>query len=172
MAIIQFIKETLAPYQTLMQIYPEQEVSDKEKQTDSWRKLNMDYWYTIALSQYNINKNKVIRNYELLKGILRPEDFYEEASVTSFADELLRDVDLPAYVQHYPILNPPINTMIGEMTKRPDNVKAKAFDEDSQNDELDYYTQLYQKMIYDDAKQHIQQDLLAKGTDVSNLDEF
>jgi len=172
MAIIKFTKDYLAPYQSLMQIYPEQEVSDKEKQKDGWKKLNMDYWYTIALSQYNSRKDKIVRNYELLKGILKPDDFYEEATVTSFVDELLKDVDLPSYVQHYPILNPPLNTMVGEMTKRPDNVRAKAYDSDSQNEELDYYTSTYQQLIYDDAKSHIQKELLNKGIDVSNLEEF
>lgn len=172
MAIIQRTKEYTAPYEVMLQLFPEQEVPDKEKQGDTWKKINMDYWYTVALSQYNEKKNKVVRNYELLKGILRPEDFYEEAPVANFVDELMRDVELPSYVQHYPILNPPINTMVGEMTKRPTNIRAKAFDGDSKNEQIDYYTDLYNQMVYQEVKDQIQQQLLAKGTDVSNLDEF
>lgn len=172
MAIITHTKEYTAPYEVMLQLFPEQEVSDKEKQGDTWKKINMDYWYTVALSQYNEKKLRVVRNYELLKGIIRPEDFYEEPTVASFTDELMRDVDLPAYVQHYPILNPPINTMVGEMTKRPTTIRAKAFDGDSKNEQIEYYTDLYNNLIYQEVRDQIQQQLLAKGVDVSNLDEF
>lgn len=172
MAIIQHTKEYTAPYEVMLQLFPEQEVSDKEKQTDTWKKINMDYWYTIALAQYNENKLKVIRNYKILKGIIGPEDFYEEPEVASFVDELMRDVALPAYVQHYPILNPPVNTMVGEMTKRPINTRAKAFDAASKNEQIEHFTDLYNDLVYQDAKTEIQQQLLAQGVDVSNLDEF
>lgn len=172
MAIIQHTKEYTAPYEVMLQLFPEQEVSDKEKQTDTWKKINMDYWYTVALSQFNQNRHKVARNYELLKGILKPEDFYEEPTVGSFVDELMKDVDLPAYVQHYPILNPPLNTMVGEMTKRPTNTRAKAFDGNSKNEQIDHFTDLFNGLVYQEARDQIQQQLLAKGTDVSNLDQF
>ena len=51
----------------------------------------MDYFYTVALAQYNYQRIKIVRNYELIKGKLRPEDFYAEGPVMSFVDELIRD---------------------------------------------------------------------------------
>ena len=199
MAIIKYLADYNAPQEVLMNLYPDQFIKegfsiDKErrltdgdgnvlpmpkqhvgkltKKSENWWKINMDYFYTVGLAQYNYQRNKIVRNYELLKGILKPDDFYAEAPVMSFVDQLIQDVDLPAYVRHYPILNPPINTMLGEKSKRPDVSRAKAVDALSQNEESEYYTKLYQEYIVNKTKENIITQLKESGADIGNAEEF
>lgn len=200
MAIIREISEYNAPQEVMMQLYPDQflkegelsysngklmddngnyvpmppqEVKKDTKQTSAWWKINMDYFYTVGLGQYNYQVKKTLRNYNLLKGILTPEDFYCDAPETaSLMDELIKDVDLPRYVQHYPIVNQPVNAMVGELSKRQDQYRAKSMDDDSTNEESRFYTDLYLQLISQSAKTQIEKKLLAQGTDVSNMQEF
>lgn len=199
MPIIREIKDYAAPYEVMLNLYPDQFVDegfptdtkgnlvDKEgnvlpmpnqhtskntKHTPGWMKVNMDYFYTVAISQYNNQRHKIVRNYELMKGILKPEDFYAEGPVMSFVDELMKDVDLPAYVQHYPILNPPINSMVGEKSKRPDVSRPKAMDADSQSEEGQFYSNLLWSYIEQSAVQKIKKQLQDQGVDTSDEEAF
>jgi hypothetical protein len=136
-------------------LYPDQYVPEKEKYTDKWIKINNDYFANVAYSQYMSNYKEVTKNYRLLKGILTREDFYEDEQVTSFMDTLAKDMELPAHVKHYPILNPPINTMVGELSRRPDNPRVKAFDDDSKSEELQNKTDVLQQYILDNVRNKI-----------------
>ena len=154
MAIIRegTIKEYTAPYEVMLNLYPDQFVEKKKKSEDSWIKINMDYFYTVAISQYNSQRKNIIANYQLLKGHLTPEDFYQSGPIQSFVDEVMASAELPAYVKHYPIINPPINGLVGEKSKRPDVSRAKCMDDDSKSEELEYYTQMYQQLVLQTAK--------------------
>lgn len=148
-------------------IYPDQFVPEAEKGTDDWIKSNMDYFANVAYSQFIKGKDTFVNNYNLVKGILRPQDFYisdtDDPELRSFADTVVRDVELPSYVKHYPILNPPLNTMLGELSKRPDVARVKAFDEDSKNEELQFKTDILQQFIIETAKSKIQTQLGIQG---------
>lgn len=173
MPIIQAVKNYSAPHEVMLNLFPDQFMSDDDKQKDEWIKVNMDYWSTAALAQYTGNKKKIVPNYRLLNGQLTAEDYYQQPpEVRSLVDMLMADIDLPSYVQHYPILNSPINQMSGEMTKRPDNARVKAMDQDSQNEELAYYTELYQQLVYQEARQGIIRKLKQRGDDTASLEEF
>ena len=199
MAIIKYLAEYNAPQEVLLNLFPDQFVGEGlsidsnrritddagnvipmprqhvdgiTKRSGNWWKINMDYFYTVALAQYNHQRTTIVRNYELLKGKLRPEDFYAEGPVMSFVDQLIKDVDLPSYVQHYPILNPPINTMVGEKSKRPDVARAKAVDDQSRSEEGQFYTEMYQKYIMDNVRAQIADTLTKQGADLSNLEGF
>lgn len=139
-------------------LYPDQFVPEKQKETNDWIKSNMDYFANVAYSQFIKGRDTFVNNYNLVKGILRKEDFYlddDNSEMRSFTETLVKDVELPNYVRHYPILNPPLNTMLGELAKRPDAVRVKAFDEDSKNEELQFKTQALQQFIMENAKQKI-----------------
>ena len=195
MPIIRDIKDYTAPYEVMLNLYPDQfveegfptdtrgnlidqmgnalpmpkqHVSKNTKNSEGWLKVNMDYFYTVALSQYNNQRHKIVRNYELMKGILKPEDFYAEGPVMSLVDEMIKDADLPAYVQHYPIINFPINSMVGEKSKRPDVSRPKAMDADSQSEEGQFYTKLYLDYITQAAAQKVMQELQKQGVDTSS----
>lgn len=148
-------------------IYPDQFVPETEKSQDNWVKSNMDYFANVAYSQFIKGKDTFVNNYNLVKGILRPQDFYisdtDDPELRSFADTVVRDVELPNYVKHYPILNPPMNTMLGELAKRPDVARVKAFDDDSKNQELQFKTEMLQQLIIENARSRIAAELGMQG---------
>jgi hypothetical protein len=153
-------------------IYPDQFVPESEKSQDDWIKSNMDYFANVAYSQFIKGKDTFVNNYNLVKGILRPQDFYindtDDPEFRSFSDTLVRDVELPSYVKHYPILNPPLNTMLGELSRRPDVARVKAFDDDSKNEELQFKTDILQQFIMENAKSKIMTQLGIQGE--ANMD--
>lgn len=139
-----------------LNIFPDQFKKEKEKlENDNWIKNSMDFFATKAYAQYRKNKKTFVKNYDLVKGILTKEDYYEEPEIQDFMTTLTKTLDLPAYVKHYPIVNPPLNTMIGELGNMPDIWKAKAFDEQSQSEEFAFRTDLLSQY----ATQLIKSDL-------------
>lgn len=155
MAIIKTIKEDAVKYPYSIQ-FPDQFKDEKDKlNNNDWIKQTMDFFSNKAYSEYIKNKETVVKNYDLVKGILKSEDFFQEEPVRSFTETLTRDMDLPSYVKHYSILSNPLNNLVGELTKRPDDYKVKAFDEDSLSEELAYKTQLLNEFILTEARTRI-----------------
>lgn len=160
------------PY-AYLNIFPDQFKTEKEKQDNGWIKNTMDYFANVAYAQYKKNRETFVGNYDLLKGIIKPEDFYREQSpdTQTFIDQLVNKEELPGYVRHYPILNPPLNTMVGELSKRPDIHKVRAFDDESKSEELIYKTEIAHKYILQEAQRIIQNKLAISGQDISKLSQ-
>ena len=114
----------------------------KEKESSDWIKSTMDYYANIAYSQYWTNQS-MKKNYDLINGILVKEDYFTSdfEHLVEFLDEST-SVELPDYIKHYPMMNPPLNTLIGEITKRPDNVRFKAIDDYSYNEYIRAKTEI------------------------------
>ncbi len=167
MAIIRYTKDATIRY-AYLNIFPDQFKTEKEKQDESWIKNTMDYFANKAYSEYIKNRDTFVKNYDLVKGILRPEDFYQEPEVRSFTDMLTADLALPAYVKHYSIITTPINELVGEISKRPDAFRVKAFDEDSKAEELEYKTGVLQEYIINQAKQKIMEKVAMSGEEVDD----
>lgn len=162
MSIIRYSKSSLVKY-AYLNIFPDQFKTEKEKEGEDWIKDTMDYFANKAYAEYTKNKDTFVKNYDLVKGILRQEDFYQEPQVKSFTEMLTRDLDLPSYVKHYSIITTPLNELVGELSKRPDEQRVKAFDDDSKSEELEFKTQLLQEYILTNAKLKIQEQLALKG---------
>ena len=165
MAIIKYTKDATIKY-AYLNIFPDQFRTEKQKQDESWIKNTMDYFSNRAYAEYIKNRESFVKNYDLVKGILRREDFYEEPEVKSFTDILTRDLDLPSYVKHYSIITTPVNELIGEMSKRPDTYRVKAFDDDSKSEELQYKTDILQEYIISQAKQKILEKAAMQGVEI------
>jgi len=165
MAIIRYTKDATIRY-AYLNIFPDQFKTDKEKQDESWIKNTMDYFANKAYSEYIKNRDTFVKNYDLVKGILRPEDFYQEPEVRSFTDMLTSDLALPAYVKHYSIITTPINELVGEISKRPDAFRVKAFDDDSKAEELEFKTGILQEFIINQAKQKIMEKAAIAGQEI------
>lgn len=125
--------------------YPDIFVSAKEKDSDKYIKSTANYFANLALRQYRANLDTFVKNYNFFKGILSEEDFYlepVEKEVQDFADVLMADVKtasgLEKGIVHYSIMSQPINMLVGEYTKKPDNTFVKDFSEDGQAEELQY----------------------------------
>jgi hypothetical protein len=162
MAIIRYTKDATIRY-AYLNIFPDQFKTDKEKQDESWVKNTMDYFANRAYAEYVRNRDTFVKNYDLIKGILRMEDFYQEPQVKSFTDMLTSNIGLPAYVKHYSIMTTPINELVGEISKRPDAFRVKAFDDDSQSEELQFKTELLQQFVIGKAKQKIMEKIAMSG---------
>ena len=169
MAIIRYTKDATIRY-AYLNIFPDQFKTEKEKKDESWIKNTMDYFANKAYAEYVKNRDTFVKNYDLVKGILRMEDFYQEPQVKSFTDMLTTDLKLPAYVKHYSIITTPINELVGEISKRPDTFRVKAFDDDSKSEELEYKTQILQEYVTNQAKEKILEKLAAQGQDVEQID--
>jgi len=165
MAIIRYTKDATIRY-AYLNIFPDQFKTEKEKQDESWIKNTMDYFANKAYSEYIKNRDTFVKNYDLVKGILRPEDFYQEPEVRSFTDMLTADLALPAYVKHYSIITTPINELVGEISKRPDAFRVKAFDEDSKAEELEYKTSILQDYIMAEAKKKLVEKAAMQGEEI------
>jgi hypothetical protein len=105
-----------------------------------------------------------------VKGILRPEDFYQEPEVRSFTDMLTADLALPSYVKMYSIITTPLNELVGEISKRPDAFRVKAFDDDSKAEELEFKTGILQEYVMSTAKQKILEKAKLQGEEISDED--
>jgi len=167
MAIIRYTKDATIRY-AYLNIFPDQFKTDKEKQDESWIKNTMDYFANKAYAEYVKNRDTFVKNYDLVKGILRMEDFYQEPQVKSFTDMLTTDLQLPAYVKHYSIITTPINELVGEISKRPDTFRVKAFDDDSKAEELEFKTEILQQFVIDSARQKILEKAAMQGEEMDD----
>lgn len=165
MAIIRYTKDATIRY-AYLNIFPDQFKTEKEKQDESWVKNTMDYFANKSYAEYMKNRDTFVKNYDLVKGILRMEDFYQEPDVKSFTEILQGDLGLPAYVKHYSIVTTPINELVGEISKRPDTFRVKAFDDDSQSEELQFKTDVLQQYIISQARQSILEKVAMQGQEI------
>ena len=155
MAIIRYTKEENIRY-AYLNIFPDQFKTEKQKKDDSWVKNTMDYFSNKAYAEYIKNRDTFVKNYDLMKGILRREDFaIDEPEVKSFTDMLEEDLELPTYVKHYSIITTPINELVGEISKRPDAYRVKAFDDDSKAQELQFKTDTLKAYVINQVKQQV-----------------
>lgn len=165
MAIIRYTKDATIRY-AYLNIFPDQFKTDKEKQDESWIKNTMDYFANKAYAEYVKNRDTFVKNYDLMKGILRMEDFYQEPQVKSFTDVLTADLQLPSYVKMYSIMTTPVNELVGEISKRPDTFRVKAFDDDSQSEELEFKTDILQQYVIEQAKRKILEQVSLSGEEI------
>ena len=171
MAIIRYTKDATIRY-AYLNIFPDQFKTEKEKEDESWIKNTMDYFSNKAYAEYVKNRDTFVKNYDLMKGILRMEDFYQEPDVKSFTEMLQADLELPTYVKHYSIVTTPVNELVGEISKRPDTYRVKAFDDDSQAEELQFKTETLQKFIINKAKQKILEKVAIAGQEPPEPEEL
>ena len=168
--IITHTKEEIIRYSYLNR-FPDQFVDDSKKETnESWIKDTMDYFANVSYSQFRRHRDTFVPNYDLMKGIITYNDFYQkDPQVKSFVEMLDADTELPSYVKHYSILNSPVNTMVGEQSKRPDNRRVRAFDDESRSEELESKTDILQQLIQQDAKERIYMKLAQEGVDIEHI---
>ena len=165
MAIIRYTKDATIRY-AYLNIFPDQFKTEKEKMDESWIKNTMDYFSNKAYAEYVKNRDTFVKNYDLMKGILRMEDFYQEPEVRSFTDVLTADLELPAYVKMYSIITTPVNELVGEISKRPDTFRVKAFDDDSQAEELQFKTDTLQQYVISQVQQQLAEKAALQGQEI------
>lgn len=161
-----------------LQNYPDPFVAEKEKlENESYIKNSLDYFANMGFSQYWENRQTITPNYQLLNGIIDESHFYEDHSyeqqphVSSFLNTLKASGPLPEHIKHYSILNPVINALLGELSKRPDIHRVRAYDDMSQSEELQYKTEIVQQLILQEARNTILNKMAISGQDASQMDD-
>lgn len=149
--------------------YPDQFTTMKEKGTGDWIKKNLDYFAGVAYSKYRQNE-AFRKNYKLLNGEFDFADYFVIPETKMILD-YLKDVpgqeqDIPKHLKHYPILNPPINTLLGEMTKRPHKYSVKAMDDISMEENIDFRTNLIREYVINNLRMKTQ------GMDPQEADDY
>ena len=149
--------------------YPDQFTTMKEKSTGDWIKKNLDYFAGVAYSKYRQNE-AFRKNYKLLNGEFDFTD-YMVIPETKMILDYLKDVpgqeqDIPKHLKHYPILNPPINTLLGELTKRPHKYAVKAMDDISMEENIDFRTNLIREYVINNLRMKTQ------GMDPQEADDY
>jgi len=142
--IIESLKEYTDPVNHAY-FYPEQFVSLSDKQKEYWIKSTMDYFANIAFAQYKQNIT-FRKNYRLLNGEFNFSDYTnvpEMQELISYLNDVPdQEPEVPQHLKHYPIVNPPINQLKGELINRPHKYKVKAVDDEAINETIDFRTEL------------------------------
>jgi hypothetical protein len=157
----------------ILNYFPDQFVSEEKKTTDkTWIKNTLDFFANIAFAQYRKNKGTISLNYKYLKGDIDWKYFYQNETPVpgDFLSQITPQQALPSHIRHYPIWNRPINTMLGELTKRPDNHRVRAFDDDSKSEEMEFKTQLVQQLIMQQARNQIMAQYAIEGQELNEQD--
>lgn len=101
-----------------MQGLPRQKIPLSQKTTE-WKKDTINYYerlsYTSPAGNRTTNFNKLV-NYDLYNGRFNKADLEYVCNPLGLADN-----DFPATLQHYDVVSPAFNLLIGEEVKRPDN---------------------------------------------------
>ena len=70
----------------------------------------------------------------------------------------------------YSIITTPVNELVGEISKRPDSFRVKAFDDESQAQELQFKTDTLQKYVISKVKEQVVAKVAMTGQDISEED--
>ena len=123
---------------------PRQRLSRKKK-TTKWGKTVIDELEGICTSDtYNGRSSRWKKkiNYDLYNGVLDKSDFEYVINPYGFDQG-----DFPASLQHYDIISPKINLLVGEEIKRPFNFKVVSSSPDTVSDLEQKKTQMLQQML-------------------------
>lgn len=186
--IIEALKEYKDPLNHAY-FYPDQFVSKAKKGKEQWIKSTLDYFANIAFSQYRQNI-KFRKNYRLFNGEFNFDDYTNEPQIQEImnylADSPEQEPDIPQHLRHYPIVNPPINQLRGELINRPFKYKVKAVDDASIDENIDFRTELIKEFFLNkmmarlegmpeeqiqEAQQAIMQEIQNKVLDYTSVAE-
>lgn len=97
---------------------PRQKISYKQK-NEEWQKASMDHWEMVSYNSSTGNRSSFYTkrtNYDLVNGRFNKADLEYVCNPLG-----LKDMEFPATMQHYDIISPAYNLLVGEEVKRGDN---------------------------------------------------
>lgn len=129
------------------------------KKNEEWKKDTINYYerlsYTSPSGNRNSNFNKLV-NYDLYNGKFNKADLEYVCNPLGLTDN-----EFPATLQHYDVISPAINLLIGEEVKRPDNFIVISESPDDINKK--------ESVLLDNIKASLEQTLTAE-IDPSTID--
>lgn len=138
--------------------YPDQFVTQKQRESKAYLKKMMDYFASVAFQQLDKKKN-IVKNYRLCNGEFDFKDYSDSPELRQI-DQILNNYDENqfTYLKHYPIINSPLNTLKGELIGRPRKERVKAVDDISASEILEYRTQLLSQAVVESLQKKFSPD--------------
>lgn len=135
-------------------ILPKQKIS-RTKKTEEWGISVIDEFEGLISRSTSNNRtsreNKLI-NYDLFNGILNKDDFEYVIKPFGF------DAEYPANLQHYDIISPKIQLLLGEEIKRPFNYRVVVRNEDAVSKLLEKKKELLFMMLQAELQEEAPQE--------------
>jgi len=138
-----------------------------KKKDKNWAAWNLDWLEIQGMNFLRSNARKLLKNYKLAKGIIDKTDYIVEPD-NDYKElvEVLTEEDQSALeLKFYPIIPNVINVLTGEFSKRFSRVQFRAVDDLSYNEMLEEKRKLIEENLLQDAKQKVEQELIAMGMD-------
>ncbi len=151
----------------LYNMTPLQMIPEKEKD-DEWKKWNLDWLERAGMRQLSECSRKISKNYHLANGVLDKMDYMiGESEASDHISAIVNDNDSTLPLKFYPIIPNVVNILVGEFSKRINRIIAKAVDEFSQQEALDYKKDLVTQILTQRFQEQRIQALSEMGVDVA-----
>lgn len=135
--------------------FPPQTVSVAEKETDDWKRACMRFMVNEARS-HSTSKAKDIKKFRMLSDQYDYSDHKWAIDPLSLGDKKDEMYGSTESIQHFPIINSPLNTIHGERIGRPTQFYCVSYSPESRNE----YMRQKQDMLFESAKQMMMAPIL------------
>jgi hypothetical protein len=145
---------------------PIQFLPEKEKD-DEWRAWNLDWLEFQGMKQLRRNARRLMKNYNLAKGIIDKQDYIieEDNEVADLIDTLTKQDESALELKFYPIIPNVINVLTNEFSKRTSKIMFRAIDDISYNEMLEEKRQMVEDVLLQQAQQKMFMNLVNQGMD-------
>jgi hypothetical protein len=152
---------------------PIQFLNKSEKDKD-WCEHNLDWLEWQGVQQIGQNAKRLMKNYNLAKGVIDKTDYVPDEEVNEMADLtniLSKDpisdghVDASFEIKFYPIIPNVIDVLVAEFAKRNTKIDFRGVDEYTYNDVLEKKSSEIEEALLEDAMGKLQQKMVDMGMD-------
>jgi len=136
----------------------------QSKKTPDFERNTLDALESIALLQVQQNAD-FTDYYDMVEGRLVAKDFMEDSDYSSLQGigKIMKDVELPTYIQHYDILGMIVNQLVGELPNMTDVVRVISDDDYAKNDFIREKEQRIQEYVKSSFSNNLNRLLALKG---------
>lgn len=145
---------------------PIQFISENEKD-EEWRAWNLDWLEFQGMKQLRRNARRLMKNYNLAKGIIDKTDYIveEDNEVADLIDTLTKADESALELKFYPIIPNVVNVLTNEFSKRTSKIMFRAVDDMSYNEMLEAKRQMVEDVLLQQAQQKMFMNLINQGMD-------
>jgi hypothetical protein len=148
---------------------PIQFLPNKEKD-DEWRAWNLDWLEFQGMKQLRRNARRLMKNYNLAKGIIDKSDYIVEENneMADLIDTLTKEDHSALELKFYPIIPNVVNVLCNEFSKRSSRIMFKAVDDISYNEMLEEKRQMIEDVLLQEAQIKIQNQMISMGVELES----
>ena len=148
---------------------PIQFISEKEK-NEEWRAWNLDWLEFQGMKQLRRNARRLMKNYNLAKGIIDKQDYIieENNEVADLIETLTKEDESALELKFYPIIPNVINVLCNEFSKRSSRIMFKAVDDISYNEMLDEKRQMVEDVLLTNLESKMMMEMLNQGIELDS----